>query len=80
MVASYRANAEGKTDAQVSAHSLYRRLGPEEGDCQTAYRTLVKAPMHAQIIESIRECTNKGWARHIPGAAERARTSVVQSV
>jgi putative transposase len=59
---SYRANAEGKVDALVSAHSLYRRLRREEGERRTAYRALVKVPLDAQIIEQIRECTNKGWA------------------
>ncbi|MDB5771354.1 MAG: transposase [Burkholderia sp.] len=60
--ASYRANAEGKADALVSAHSVYRRLGREEGECQATYRALVKAPLDAQIIDKIRECTKKGWA------------------
>jgi hypothetical protein len=29
---------------------------------QAAYRTLVKGPMDVQTIDTIRTCTNKGWA------------------
>jgi putative transposase len=52
----YRANADGKADALVSAHSVYRRLGREEGERQAAYGALLKAPLDAQIIDKIREC------------------------
>jgi putative transposase len=59
---SYRCNAEGRADAVVSAHSLYRGLAREENERQGAYRTLVKATMDVQTIDTIRTCTNKGWA------------------
>jgi putative transposase len=59
---SYRANAEGRLDALVSAHSLDRRLGQQEGERQSAYRALVKVPLDARTIEDIRARTNKGWA------------------
>ena len=59
---SFRANAEGRMDALVSTHPLYRRLGQEDGARRAAYRALVKAPLDAQIIEEIRARTNKGWA------------------
>jgi putative transposase len=59
---SYRCNAEGRTDPLVSQHSLYRGLAREENERQGAYRTLVKATMDAQTIDTIRTCTNKGWA------------------
>jgi putative transposase len=59
---SYRCNAEGRADAVVSAHSLYRSLAREENERQAAYRTLVKGPMDVQTIDTIRTCTNKGWA------------------
>jgi putative transposase len=49
-------------NALVNTHSLYRRLGQEDGARQSAYRALVKAPLDAQIIEEIRARTNKGWA------------------
>jgi putative transposase len=59
---SYRCNAEGRADALVSPHSLYRGLAREENERQGAYRTLVKATMDVQTIDTIRTCTNKGWA------------------
>jgi putative transposase len=59
---SYRCNAEGRADAVVSAHSLYRSLAREENGRQAAYRILVKGPMDVQTIDTIRTCTNKGWA------------------
>jgi putative transposase len=59
---SYRANAEGRMDALVRAHSLYRRLAQEDGARQSTYRALVKAPLDAHIMEEIRARTNKGWA------------------
>jgi putative transposase len=59
---SYRCNAEGRADAVVSAHSPYRSLAREENERQGAYRTLVKATMDVQTIDTIRTCTNKGWA------------------
>ncbi len=59
---SYRANAEGKADALVSPHGLYRSLARGEDERRTAYRELVKAPMDAELLAEIRDCTNKGWA------------------
>ncbi|MGH8809801.1 MAG: transposase, partial [Noviherbaspirillum sp.] len=59
---SYRANAEGKADALVSPHGLYRSLGADEDERRIAYRSLVKAPMDAELLGEIRDCTNKGWA------------------
>jgi hypothetical protein len=59
---SYRATTEGKADALVTQHPLYRHQGREEGERQAAYRALVKESLDAQVIERIRECTNKGGA------------------
>jgi putative transposase len=59
---SYRCNAEGRADALVSLHSYYRGLAREEIERQAAYRILVKGPMDVQTIDTIRTCTNKGWA------------------
>jgi putative transposase len=59
---SYRCNAEGRADTLVSPHSLYRGLAREEIERQAAYRTLVKGSMDVQTVETIRTCTNKGWA------------------
>jgi len=59
---SYRANAEGKVDHLVNSHGLYRSLARDETERCIAYRELVKAPMDAELLTEIRECTHKGWA------------------
>lgn len=59
---SYHANAEGKADLLVTPHSQYRRLGSNATERQEAYRELVKAPMDAALLATVRDCTHKGWA------------------
>jgi putative transposase len=59
---SYQANAHGKSDELVTAHSLYRRLAKQGDERLGAYRALFKVPMERHVIEAIRDCTNKGWA------------------
>jgi putative transposase len=59
---SYRANAEGKVDTLVTPHKLYRSLAKEERERRAAYRDLVKEPMNAQLLDEIRNRSNKGWA------------------
>lgn len=59
---SYRANAEGKADALVTPHRLYRSLGRDESARRSAYRALVKEPLSAESLDTIRNRTNKGWA------------------
>lgn len=59
---SYRANAEGKTDPLLTPHALYQSLARDESERHAAYCSLVKAPLDAQLLEDIRDCTNKGWA------------------
>jgi putative transposase len=59
---SYRANAEGKPDALVNTHALYRAIDKDEQQRRIGYRALFKVPMEACVLEEIRKCTNKGWA------------------
>ncbi len=59
---SYQANAHGKDDALVAAHSLYRRLAGQERERLAAYRALFKTAMDQEVMDTIRDCTNKGWA------------------
>ena len=59
---SYRANAEGSADPLYSSHALYRSMAGDERARRAAYRELVKTPMDAQLLDVIRNCTNKGWA------------------
>jgi hypothetical protein len=39
-----------------------RIICSKDGERQSAYRALAKAPLNAQIMEEIRARTNKGWA------------------
>lgn len=59
---SYHANAQGKADALLSCHSLYRRLGRDDGERQAAYRQLFRAQISKADLDAIRDATNKAWA------------------
>ena len=59
---SYRANAEGKADALLTPHLLYRRLGANGGERQAAYGEMVKAPLDTTQLAVARESSHKGWA------------------
>lgn len=59
---SYRANAEGKSDALVTPHGLYLALDRQESERRGAYRALFKTEQNAAMLDEIRDCTNKGWA------------------
>jgi putative transposase len=59
---SYRSNAEGKASSLLTAHLLYQRLGHDEEERKLAYRALFKTGLDADIIETIRQATNGGFA------------------
>ena len=59
---SYQANAGMIIDPLVKPHRLYRGLGTDDEKRHEAYRALVQAPMDAQMLKTIRDSTNKGWA------------------
>ncbi len=58
---SYRANAHGADNPLVSHNDLYRRLGRNDAEWQSAYRQLFRAAVNLKDLEAIRESTNKGW-------------------
>lgn len=58
----YPANAERKADPLLSPHGLYSSLARDEGERRAVYREVVKARLDAQLLDEIRDCTNKGWA------------------
>ena len=70
---SYAANARGIGDALVSPHLLYRRLGRDEDERQQNYRELVQAPLDAQIVTTMRDSTNKGWAMEVAASKRRLK-------
>ena len=59
---SYLHNAGLAAEATVKPHRLYRALGLTEEARSKAYQALVKAPMDAAMLKTIRESTKKGWA------------------
>lgn len=59
---SYLANAEGRIDALVIPHRLFKSLGSDDAARREAYRALVKTPLDASMLQAIRDSTNKGWA------------------
>jgi putative transposase len=58
---SYRRNALGEPDAQVTEHDLYRRLAKDAQVKLAAYRALFNAQIPATMLDAIREATNKAW-------------------
>jgi putative transposase len=59
---SYRCNAQGKADALLSSHPVYKRLGRSRAGRVEAYRALFRHALGDSIVEDLREATNKGWA------------------
>lgn len=58
---SYPANAQGRDDALITPHTLYRRLDRTDSERQSAYRQLFRGQIGKADIEAIREATNKAW-------------------
>lgn len=59
---SFHANALGKADALLTFHSLYLELGRSGAERQARYRAMFDAPLGEDILDDLREATNKGWA------------------
>lgn len=59
---SYRCNALGAFDQLVTPHALYQRLWRTTPQRQCAYRALFRAKLGKQVMDKIREATNKAWA------------------
>ena len=59
---SYRCNALGEEDGLVMEHDLYRRLGCSAEQRQSAYRALFQHAVADDLLGTIRDATNKGWA------------------
>lgn len=58
---SYRCNATGQADELVSPHEIYERLGKNLAERQKAYRALFANEIGEDVLERIREATNKAW-------------------
>ncbi len=59
---SYHWHADGRADALLVDHPLYRRLGKTAEERQSAYRALFRAHLGDTALVEIRDATNKGWA------------------
>jgi putative transposase len=55
---SYRCNAEGRHDGLVTPHSVYQRLGRDEGEQRQAYLRLFEAMLTPMQIQQIRAAGN----------------------
>ncbi len=58
---SFHANALGKADALLTFHSLYLGLGRCGSDRHASYRAMFDTPLEEDILDELREATNKGW-------------------
>ena len=59
---SYRAHADGETDALVRDHDVYDRLAMTPMDRRAAYRALFQTALDEDFIKALRVATNGGWA------------------
>lgn len=58
---SYKANAEGKTDAIMTPHALYAALGDTDDARAAAYRSLFDGTLPEDTLGAIRGAINGGW-------------------
>ncbi len=58
---SFRANAHGRANPVVSAHSLYLSLGRSTAERCDAYRALFEQQIDSKVLDEIRDATQKGW-------------------
>jgi putative transposase len=59
---SYAANALGKLQTLVRPHRLYLDLGKTTKERQQRYQLLFDQALDPQLLDGLREATNKGWA------------------
>lgn len=59
---SYRANAQGETEALLQPHALYADLGNDAASRQAAYRELFRYELDPGLADEIRLATNGNFA------------------
>jgi putative transposase len=59
---SYRANAQGETNALVKSHPLYEELGADPASREAAYRELFRYELAPGLVDEIRQATNGNFA------------------
>lgn len=58
---SYAYNARGRDDPLLTPHPEYQRLGKTAEARQSAYRELFNSGIAEQVLDDIRQATNKAW-------------------
>jgi putative transposase len=58
---SYGCNAQGEPNPLISPHPLYRALGQDERERQSAYRELFRYHLEPGLVDEIRRATNGGF-------------------
>jgi len=58
---SYRYHAIGESNNNIVPHKLYLALSKKAEDRQKAYRALFRSRLPEQVLDEIRESTNKAW-------------------
>jgi putative transposase len=61
---SYRSNALGRADALLKPHATYAALGATPAARQAAYCTLCAQGVADDVVETLRDATQRGW---VPG-------------
>lgn len=58
---SFRSNGEGSAETPIRPHPEYLRLGANEGERRSVYRSLFGSPLDSLIVDEIRVVTNGGF-------------------
>ena len=77
---SYRANAQGETNALVQPHGLYQSLGHTPAERQAAYRELFRYQLDPGLVDEIRKATNGNFALGNQRFAEQIATALGRRV
>lgn len=73
---SYRANAQGETDALLKPHPLYDALGTGAASRQAAYRELFRYELEPGLVDEIRRATNGNYALGTEGFAAQVTVAL----
>lgn len=71
---SYHANALGQPDDLITPHELYVQLADNDARRQQIYRGLFFDDLDKNVVDELRNATNKGWAmgsNHFKAQAEK---------
>jgi putative transposase len=73
---SYRANAQGESNALLTPHPLYDALGTDAASRQAAYRELFRHELEAGLVDEIRRATNGNFALGNEGFAAQVTAAL----